>query len=331
MTPSPHATEATDAAAVTDERLEEMVRDACAAPSMHNAQPWAYVFHRRSGVLELLADAARTLPEEDPRRRALHLGCGAALFNLRVAAARAELHAWVSPLPPATGGDVLAAVRLRAGEVEREAATLHPAVAERRTNRQPYEETRIPGVIREQLSRAATTERARLVFPGGWHYRMVLDVLADAEAGETTAHRAEEEAWLRAEEAAADGIPRTALGPRMREGEASVREFGAHPDGPWADFEREPQLALLLTQRDEPADWLAAGQALQRVLLTATRAGLSAAPVTRALEHPSLRWLLRDPSEGPGHVQMVLRMGYGPSVPLSTGRRTPDEVLTFRD
>ncbi|MGW5028463.1 nitroreductase family protein, partial [Streptomyces albidoflavus] len=173
MTPSPHATEATDAAAVTDERLEELVRDACAAPSMHNTQPWAYVFHRRSGVLELLADAARTLPEEDPRRRALHIGCGAALFNLRVSAARAGLHAWVSPLPPATGGDVLAAVRLRAGEVEREAATLHPAVAERRTNREPYEETRIPGVIREQLGRAAADERSRLVFPEVWHYRMV--------------------------------------------------------------------------------------------------------------------------------------------------------------
>ncbi|WP_436740286.1 Acg family FMN-binding oxidoreductase [Streptomyces sp. BBFR102] len=329
MTPSPQATEA--AAAVTQERLEEMVRDACAAPSMHNAQPWAYVFHRRSGVLELLADTARTLPEEDPHRRALHLGCGAALFNLRVAAARAGLHAWVSPLPPATDGDVLAAVRLRAGEVEREAATLHEAVAERHTNRQPYAQTRIPEVVREQLERAATTERARLVFPEGWHYRMVLDVLADAEAGKTPGHRAEEEAWLRADDQAPDGIPRTATGPRMREGEASVREFGEHPDGPWADFEREPQLALLLTQRDEPADWLAAGQALQRVLLTATRAGLSAAPVTRALEQPSLRWLLRDPAEGPGHVQMVLRMGYGPAVPVRTGRRALDEVLTVRD
>ncbi|NEC12007.1 nitroreductase [Streptomyces sp. SID8014] len=332
MTSSSQATDTTDAVTITEAHLEDLVRDACAAPSMHNAQPWAYVYHRRSGVLELLADAARTLPEEDPRRRALHLGCGAALFNLRVAAARAGLHAWVSPLPPATGGDVLAAVRLRRGEVEREAATLHPAVSERRTNRQPYAETRIPEVVRDQLDRAATAERARLVFPQGWHYRMVLDLLADAEAGEAPGHRAEEQGWLRSEEGETpDGIPRGALGPRMREGEAAVREFGEHPDRPWADFEREPQIALLLTLRDEPADWLAAGQALQRVLLTATRAGLSAAPVTRALEEPSLRWLLRDPSEGPGHVQMVLRLGYGPPVPRSTGRRTPAEVLTVRD
>ncbi|NEB72117.1 nitroreductase, partial [Streptomyces fulvissimus] len=75
------SSQATDAVTITEAHLEDLVRDACAAPSMHNAQPWAYVYHRRSGVLELLADAARTLPEEDPRRRALHLGCGAALFN----------------------------------------------------------------------------------------------------------------------------------------------------------------------------------------------------------------------------------------------------------
>ncbi|MFD5186373.1 nitroreductase [Streptomyces sp. NPDC058372] len=277
------------------------------------------------------ADAARALPEEDPRRRALHVGCGAALFNLRVAAARAGLHAWLSPLPPATGGDVLAAVRPRGGEIEREAAALHPAVAERRTNRQPYEERRIPEVVREQLGRAATAERSRLVFPEGWHYRMVLDVLADAEAGETSGHRAEEESRPRSGDEAPDGIPRSALGPRRREGEAPAREFGERPDGPWADSEREPQLALLLT--------------LQRRTrrLARRRAGAPARPahrdprrpqrrpVTRALEQPSLRWLLRDPAEGPGHVQMVLRLGYGPPVPRSTGRRSLAEVLTVRD
>ena len=41
---------------------------------------------------------------------------------------------------------------------------------------------------------------------------------------------------------------------------------------------------MLFTDRDEPADWLRAGQALQRALLTATSLGVSASFLTQPLE-----------------------------------------------
>ena len=41
-------------------------------------------------------------------------------------------------------------------------------------------------------------------------------------------------------------------------------------------FEREPQLMALSTDDDEPVDWLRAGQALQRAILTGTRYSVSA-------------------------------------------------------
>ncbi|TDD46182.1 hypothetical protein E1286_21655 [Nonomuraea terrae] len=61
-------------------------------------------------------------------------------------------------------------------------------------------------------------------------------------------------------------------------------------------------LAALFTRGDGPRDWLLAGQALQRVLLTATAHGLAAAPFRCAD--------LRLGREGPfGHVQTLLSLG----------------------
>lgn len=49
-------------------------------------------------------------------------------------------------------------------------------------------------------------------------------------------------------------------------------------------YERRPQLLLLSTRRNQPLDWLRAGQALQHALLTATRYGVSASFLTQPFE-----------------------------------------------
>lgn len=95
-------------------------------------------------------------------------------------------------------------------------------------------------------------------------------------------------------------------------------------------FEEHPHLALLSTRGDGPADWLVAGQALERVLLEATSAGLATSLTSHPLESADLRLLTRDPVAGRGHVQMVLRLGYGPAGP-ATPRRPVEDVLDLLD
>ncbi len=73
------------------------------------------------------------------------------------------------------------------------------------------------------------------------------------------------------------------------------------------------------------AHWLLAGQALQRVLLTATARGIAVSPLTQPLE-TSDAWLVRDPRSGREVPQMILRLGYGLPVP-PTPRRPVPEVL----
>ncbi|HEY8046312.1 MAG TPA: hypothetical protein VIF35_18755 [Streptosporangiaceae bacterium] len=81
--------------------------------------------------------------------------------------------------------------------------------------------------------------------------------------------------------------------------------------------------AVLATASSGPADWLRAGQALERVLLLATQHGAVAGPIHEALG-------IRDPGPAPGfggqHPQLVLRLGYGPPGP-ATPRRPVAAVM----
>ncbi|SEB87290.1 Nitroreductase family protein [Streptomyces misionensis] len=310
-----------------------LVEDAALAPSLDNAQPWRFRYLRDTGVLELYADLERTLPHADPENRGLHLGCGAALLNLRVSAAAAGLAPDVRLLPDPGRPDLLAEVRPHGtGAPDGALARLHPAVRERHSSRFPYRDEDIPAAVKERLYDAARAEGAQLLFPGAWHVRSILELARDAEGREAQdpQRRAETARWAHTEQpgspAPADGIPAEAFGP-LPSGSSTVRDFAAGrpmPGRAWAAFEQNPNLALLGTAHDAPADWLRAGQALERVLLRATTDGLVASLTSQPLEQPETRWAVRDPLSAMAHVHMVLRIGHGPKGPASPRRPVSD-------
>ncbi|WP_254406994.1 nitroreductase [Streptomyces sp. GMY02] len=327
-----------------------LVADATAAPSMHNAQPWRFHYAPDSRTLALSADLDRALPSSDPTLAGLHLGCGAALLNLRVAAVHRALRPETALLPDPRDPSLLATVRLESATTGTATATatgteaqddglraLHPAIHDRHTSRQPFTDQDLPEEVRRALADAARQEGAELTFLTGPHLQFVLDLIQDAEGYNRMSPGREAElrqwTWNAASDSSADGVPDYAFGPRKGGGGAPVRDFagtGVVPGRTVADFEDRPHLFLLSTPEDGPADWLRAGQAMERVLLLATLHGVSGTPATQALEHPELRWLLRDPVSGTGHVQMVLRLGYGPRGPR-TPRRPVGDVLTIGD
>ncbi|WP_351224556.1 nitroreductase family protein [Streptomyces sp. NPDC002133] len=320
-----------DTAAVTG-----LVEDATSAPSMHNAQPWAFRFVRDSGLLQVRGDPERAMPRTDPEHRALHLGCGAALFNLRVAAAHAGREPLTTLLPDPADAWLLAEVSL-AGPVrpDDDLAVLHPAIRRRHTSRLPFTDEEIPDGILAGLCGAALLEGAHLYVPDAWHVQSVLDLVHDAEGREAmdAAARAETDRWTHTDTGEGaprpEGITAYAFGPRQHDVTAPVRDFAGRrpvPDRDSATFEKLPRLALLGTATDTPVDWLRAGQAMERVLLQATADGLVTSLTSQALEWPELRWAVRDPGSAMGHVQMVIRLGYGPTGP-ATPRRPVGEVL----
>jgi len=322
-----------------DTLVKTLVADAITAPSMHNAQPWYFGYARHSRTFTLSADLERAMPHADPTTRGLHLGCGAALLNLRVAASHAGHRTSTTLLPDPHAPALLAAVRLDDphAHTDESLAGLHGALRNRHTSRSPFTERQIPGNIRAALSDAAAREGAQLSFLATPHRETVLDLIMHAEGYNRMddGRDAEQRRWTHdtaAEPAVDDGIPDYAFGPRKSTGSAPLRDFagrGIVSDRAYADFEKSPQLASLSTLGDTPADWLRAGQALERVLLLATLQGLAGSFATQPVEWPDLRWILRDPQSGRGYVHMILRLGYGPQGPR-TPRRPLDQVLTIK-
>lgn len=309
---------------------DELLRAAVAAPSMHNTQPWKFRFN--GNVIEVYRDRERELPAEDPDRRMLYLSLGAAVFNLRVGAAALGYGADARSVLDRGRPDLVAEVESVArGPESEQLNALAPYVHKRRTNRQPYLDQRIPDDVRRLLELTARLEAAELQWLDAPARRRWLQ-LATYDAGREDdldpERSAERRRWVGGERTV-DGVPSSALGPRSDAPESPARDLAATPadvQRPAAAFESDPQLAILATRRDGPAEWLRAGQALQRVLLEATACGLSTSLLNQAVEHDVLRWLLNDPLGAWVRPQAVIRFGYGPPVP-PTPRRPISDVL----
>ena len=309
------------------EQFAEWVRAATMAPSMHNTQPWKFRILRDSQAIEIRADPARMLQHGDPHGRAVHIACGAALLNLCLAVAAGGREPVTRLLPDPAEPLLLATVRLggrhRPSEEERD---LYAAIPARRTNRRPFSARAVPPGVLAELVLAARLEGAGLDLPGRDETRRLLGVVADAEFDllADPGYRAELARWAGGDRDQ-DGIPGGAAGPRDPRGRTPVRDFlgGAAADYEW--FEDAPQLAVLSTQGNMREDWLRAGQALQRVLLTATLRGIAAGILTQPLETHDA-WLVRGPGAGTGWPQLILRLGYGLPVP-ATPRRPVRDVL----
>ena len=146
-----------------DDVIAGLLEDATRAPSMHNTQPWRFRVRPASQEIELHADPSRALRFSDPQGRAVHIACGAALFNLRLAVLMAGREPAVrllldpGPHPPPRPPTLLATVRLAGiqhpGETDRE---LHAAIATRRTNRRPYSNLPVPPGVLGELAAAAS-------------------------------------------------------------------------------------------------------------------------------------------------------------------------------
>jgi hypothetical protein len=77
-------------------------------------------------------------------------------------------------------------------------------------------------------------------------------------------------------------------------------------------------------------DWINAGQALQRILLTASASGAAAALHTQPLELDWLRESIRTQVSDGAYPQLILRFGTVIQTEASI-RRPPDDVLSTND
>jgi nitroreductase len=308
--------------------VAECLLAATAAPSLHNSQPWLFRPHR--GSIDVYADPTRQLAVLDPIGREMYLSVAAAVFNLRVAMARhgrvpllrlrprrmaPNLLARVVPGPPTVASPTVLA--------------LARAIDRRRSNRWPFMDLAVPADVLVELVVAAAAEGAVLGPVAPEVRARVLALARDAERQwcAAPAYREELAAWIREQPNCDDGLPPYAVGPRSADDALPVRDFSLTRGEPqrWESFEATPTIAVLYGG-DTPGQWLRAGQALQRVLLTATARGLATSLLTQPLEIPELRERLADPATG-WPAQAIIRVGYPRRVAARSPRRPLCDVV----
>jgi nitroreductase len=303
---------------------------AAAAPSIHNPQPW--LFRPRGDVVDVVADRRRQLATLDPDGREMLVSVGAAVFNLRVAVSAHGRECQVGLMPDPAEPDLAARVTLgKAVTPPGSSLALADAIPRRRTNRRPFADRPVPHGTMEELAAAATMEGAVLMEVDSPLRDGVLGLTRTAEnrMRADPRYRAELAAWTTPGGVGRrDGVPRQSFGPRDTNGAIPLRDFAFGSGAPWTTvaFEREPTLILLYTTGDNPVNWLQAGSAMQRVLLTATLRGLAATPLSQLLEVPKLRALLDD-HVNHQVIQTVLRVGYPTAAAPPTPRRPLSDIV----
>ncbi|HYG68655.1 MAG TPA: hypothetical protein VD838_13385, partial [Anaeromyxobacteraceae bacterium] len=316
------------------DRLRFLLGYAVLAPSRHNAQPWA--FEIEGDAVRVYADASRALPSADPDGRELVMACGAAILNLRLAAAHFGYASSLEIVPGHRRDGLLAMVHLE----ERRASTpeteeLFRAIPVRRTNRLPLDGREPPDGLVAQLVKEARREGAWLRAVEPPQRRPMAELIAEGDRLQWASlrFRSELASWTRSNASARrDGLPGWAQG--LSDAAALVAPVLLRVRNPGrAEAERDKRrslgskaLLVLATPRDGKQEWLQAGEAMQRILLRAASVGLSASYFCQPVEIPALRRRVADVVGEPGAPQLVLRLGYGLEV-RAPPRRPVDAVL----
>lgn len=291
--------------------VAKAVRCAGSAPSLHNSQPWRWMFDRDH--LDLHAVPERMLPTTDPTGRQMFLSCGIGLGHLRTALTAAGWDTSVAYFPDPNRRTHVATVRFAphtsVTDAERELAD---AIARRHTDRRP---------MRPPAGWADFETVLRSTFDPA---DAMLDVIPES-ARAVLAHASSLTAAVRYRDAEyqselmwwtgmADpdvGIPESAL--------LSADEHARVPLGRGFPLtERRPRrtvlpdaatVLVLSTDSDRRADLVRGGAALSTILLECTAAGYATCVLTHLTEYRRSREIVRDLIGATALPQTLIRVG----------------------
>jgi nitroreductase len=306
--------------------LEGLVHYATLAANSHNAQAWR--FRQTAEGVAILPDMTRALPVADGDHHHLYASLGCAAENLMLAAGAAGRSAALGFVPEGAG-------RVEIALAERGGADpLFGAILDRQCTRSDYDGRAVPAADLAALEAAARVDGAEaMLITDPALIAQVLELILTANAAQVSdpAFAAELNSWLRFSARAAvetgDGLfSATAGNPVLPDvlGRFMFDRFfsvTAENDRYARQVRSSAGLAIIHSDRDDPAHWVQAGRACQRFALQATALGIRHAHLNQPVEVPDTRPQLQSLlGLGDRRPDMVLRFGYAPPMPRSLRR-----------
>ena len=316
-----------------EEKVRFLLRYAVLAPSGHNTQPWKFAISDE-GVL-VYSEQERRLPVADPDDRELVMSIGAAIMNLRVAAARFAFSSEVAPTPDPDNADLLALVRLKeGGGADQAQGELFEAIVRRRTNRFHYEN--------KSLSESDLVKLAGVGRMGGAAVRIITEAQVKSALagllfeGDVTrmsdkAFREELALWMRpANTEEYDGLAGDSLGlsgmiSRMAPWMTKTFNMGKSTGKKDRALAKESAALVVALSGDQRADLLDAGQLFEKFVLTGTLLGVQYSFFNLAVEVPELRQKIKALLAVEELPQLLFRIGYTAAGELKPAARLPLE------
>jgi hypothetical protein len=315
-------------------QIEFLLQYAILAPSGHNTQPWTFKIIPEG--IEVYADLSKALALIDPGDRELLMSLGAAIMNLRVAAAHCGFETSVRYQPRQESSLPVALVTLsETSSPDPMLASLFSAIKRRHTNRHPFDgETIAPEAVSSLCDVADLYPDAlSLLMP--WFQSQTADLVAFADRAQMASAglRNELADWIRPSNSTEfDGICADALGvPAIASGAAAwlLRHFdigtwqASHDHG----LVKDASLLMLVSAEDDRTSLVQAGEILEHLLLTITKAGLHYSFMNQPIQVSDLRSRVGSLSRCKRPPQLLLRIGHAAVVDPPMPRRPVNAVM----
>ncbi|EDQ35569.2 hypothetical protein HPDFL43_20282 [Hoeflea phototrophica DFL-43] len=312
------------------------------APNPHNRQPWQVELQGEDTVV-LTVDLDRLLPHTDPFSRQITIGLGCFLELMVMAAAQTGHRVEIEPFPQGADSERLTTAPVAIARFVQDPGIrpdpLFAHVMARRSNKEPFDTARaVPDAALAAIV-ASARHGGRL---GGTN-----------DAAEVASWRTLTETALQIEIDTPHTYKESVDLFRIGKAEVNANPDGIDFSGPmfetlalFGQFNRELALdrtsagfkqgvdavlentrtamahVWMVTDGNSRADQIAAGADWLRANLAATSQGIGFQPLSQALqEFPEMAELYRDVharlAPNGGTVQMLVRLGYGPGVPVS--------------
>ena len=306
------------------------------APSGHNSQPWKFkVIDDR---IEIHPNFSCSLPEVDPSHRELYISLGCAGENICAAApAFGYIANWSSNLTPS--GKYSIQIDLKKAELEPD-NSMPKLILERQSNRSIFKGKFIEEEKIDMLKRVSLEENINAYFfkKDSIQSNVIKNFIMQGNEIQMndTNFKNELLSWIRFNQGhvnkTRNGLTYRVMGaPPMPKflGKMIVKSFLKPEKQNKSDQQKidsSSHFVLLTSNNNTPAEWIALGFSLERLLLKLTELGIANAYLNPPCEVDLLSDEFKNSLQMNGYPTIIMRIGYADKTPYSP-RREVEEVL----